>query len=81
MVHYSNPCLRPQEVYSGVLDVSKGQSLLTVIHEYLKLVMLPALAGCQKWGDVSLKQRNRFNSNLNGFLSFLASAYWICMHL
>nr|WAW84834.1 axonemal dynein heavy chain A [Halisarca dujardinii] len=62
------------EVFFGVFDVSKGQSLLSVMQEHLQLVMFPALAKSENWGDVSQKQRSQFDSKLKGFLSFLSNA-------
>ena len=55
-----------------MLDVSSGKSLLSVIHEYMKLVMVPALAKTQ-WGQVDVKQQREFTSSINSFVGFLES--------
>ena len=63
-----------QELYCGVLDRSSGRSLLSVIHEYMKLVMVPALAKTQ-WGQVEVKQQREFSSSIKSFIGFLESEH------
>ena len=57
-----------------MLDMSGGRSLLSVIHEYMKLVIVPALAKTQ-WGQVEAKQRREFTSGINSFIGFLESEH------
>ena len=57
-----------------MLDVSSGKSLLSVIHEYMKLVMVPALAKTQ-WGQVDVKQQREFTSSINSLVGFLESEH------
>ena len=54
--------------------MSSGRSLLSVIHEYMKLVMIPALAKTQ-WGQVETKQQREFKSGINSFVGFLESEH------
>ena len=58
---------------SGELNASKGRPLLTVLREYLQLVMLPALEQGQNWGKLSRKRVDSFMSNFNGYINFLQS--------
>ena len=58
---------------SGELDASKGRSLLTVVREYLQLVMMPALEQGQNWGKLSRKRVDAFMSTFNGYINFLQS--------
>lgn len=54
--------------------MSSGRSLLSVIHEYMKLLMVPALAKTQ-WGQVEVKQQREFISGINSFVGFLESEH------
>lgn len=57
-----------------MLDMSSGRSLLSVIHEYMKLVIIPALAKTE-WGQVETKQQREFTSGINSFVGFLGSEH------
>lgn len=62
-----------QELICGVLDASGGQTVLQVVEQYLRLVMVPALLCGQKWGPLSQEQVNEFMLLLQSFTNFLSS--------
>ena len=65
-----------QELCFGVLDpTANGQDMLSVVEEYLSLVMLPALTTGQKWGQLGHNQVAEFLAMLKSFTLFLASRH------
>ena len=62
-----------QELVCGVLDASGGRTVLQVVEQYLRLVMVPALTCGQKWGPLSQEHVNEFMLLLQSFTNFLSS--------
>ena len=62
-----------QDLHCGVLDASRGRSVLQVIQEYMNIVMIPALTSGQAWGQLPSKKVSDFLSMLKCFSGFLKS--------
>ena len=64
-----------EELVCGALDATNGRSLLTILQEYLKEIMVPALQSAQNWGTLQHGQVDNFMTTLNAYIHFLQSEY------